>query len=216
MRPLLSINQGTPLKRARDPQQKAARKDSILDAAAECFLNNGHKLPSAADVAKQAGIGKGTVYLYFRTKEEIFLALFSYQMRNFLNSLRSLSPELSIAEQLSEKIVCFNEIQPSFMPLAGMLHSVLETNLPVDVLHEFKAELSNLLESTGTVMDQHFKREAGFSEQALIHSYSMLLGLWQVLQWPKALESARDEPVFSPLRRRLQDELPTAFEKIWR
>ncbi|GAA2819856.1 TetR/AcrR family transcriptional regulator [Saccharopolyspora taberi] len=51
------------------------RADRILDAAAALMLRLGYRKVTIEDVAKQAGIGKGTVYLHWRTKKELFYAL---------------------------------------------------------------------------------------------------------------------------------------------
>jgi AcrR family transcriptional regulator len=51
------------------------RGERILDAAAELVLRWGYKRVTIEDVAKQAGIGKGTVYLHFRNRTELFLSV---------------------------------------------------------------------------------------------------------------------------------------------
>jgi AcrR family transcriptional regulator len=51
------------------------RGERILDAAADLVLRWGYKRVTIEDVAKQAGIGKGTVYLHFRNRTELFLSV---------------------------------------------------------------------------------------------------------------------------------------------
>lgn len=51
------------------------RAERILDAAAELVLRWGYKRVTIEEVAKRAGIGKGTVYLHWRTREALFLAV---------------------------------------------------------------------------------------------------------------------------------------------
>ncbi|MFC0431135.1 TetR/AcrR family transcriptional regulator [Kutzneria buriramensis] len=51
------------------------RGERILDAAAELVLRWGYKRVTIEDVAKQAGIGKGTVYLHFRNRTELFMSV---------------------------------------------------------------------------------------------------------------------------------------------
>ncbi|NUO61852.1 MAG: TetR/AcrR family transcriptional regulator [Hamadaea sp.] len=53
----------------------AERADRILDAAGELILRHGYRKVTVEDVAKRAGVGKGTVYLHWRTKDEVFEAL---------------------------------------------------------------------------------------------------------------------------------------------
>lgn len=56
-------------------KQPAARADRILDAAGALLLRLGYRKVTIEDIANQAGIGKGTVYLHWRTKEQLFEAL---------------------------------------------------------------------------------------------------------------------------------------------
>ncbi|MGW1681642.1 TetR/AcrR family transcriptional regulator [Saccharopolyspora sp. NPDC002376] len=55
--------------------QPTERADRILDAAGELMIRLGYRKVTIEDVARQAGIGKGTVYLHWRTKERLFEAL---------------------------------------------------------------------------------------------------------------------------------------------
>ena len=54
---------------------RAARRDQIVAAAQACFARAGYHATTMADVAAQAGVSKGTPYLYFESKEALFLAL---------------------------------------------------------------------------------------------------------------------------------------------
>src|SRR5262245_59030678 len=60
---------------ARWKRRKADRPAEILDAALDCFAERGFAATRMDDVATRAGVTKGTVYLYFKTKEDLFKAL---------------------------------------------------------------------------------------------------------------------------------------------
>jgi AcrR family transcriptional regulator len=64
-----SENTSTPGKRV---QQKEARRVAIIEAALEEFTSQGFTATKLEDVAVRAGIGKGTIYLYFNSKEDLF------------------------------------------------------------------------------------------------------------------------------------------------
>src|SRR5215467_5504200 len=54
---------------------RAARREQIIAAGLACFAQSGYHATTMADVATQAGVSKGTPYLYFDSKEALFIAL---------------------------------------------------------------------------------------------------------------------------------------------
>jgi TetR/AcrR family transcriptional regulator, repressor for uid operon len=54
---------------------RAARRDQILAAGLACFARSGYHTTTMADVAAKAGVSKGTPYLYFDSKQALFLAM---------------------------------------------------------------------------------------------------------------------------------------------
>jgi AcrR family transcriptional regulator len=62
-------------------QHKQEKKDRIILAAARAFAQNGFSGTTMAAIAKQADIGKGTIYEYFETKEDLFFAVFTWYSR---------------------------------------------------------------------------------------------------------------------------------------
>ena len=203
------------MKRARAPAQKALRRAAILEAAENCYHRHAPNLPSAAEVAAQAGVSKGTVYLYFRTKEEIFLALFSHHLSAIFNQIQAIQFHDQSPNVLSDRILSYLERHPIFMPLAAMLHSVLESNLSLEVLLAFKLQLSQGLSRTADALDLKLDSPPGFSERALLHSYAALIGLWQLLQWPSALDHEQNNPEFSALQKNFATELQVLLQNIW-
>lgn len=55
--------------------QNEDRRQHILDAAAELIIRHGYDKTTVGDIAEEAGIGRGLVYLLFKNKEDIFEAL---------------------------------------------------------------------------------------------------------------------------------------------
>ena len=65
---------------------KEAKRLEIMQAAIHVFAQNGIVKSKMIDIARKAGVGKGTIYEYFRSKEEIFAAAFDY----FFNQIEAL------------------------------------------------------------------------------------------------------------------------------
>ena len=58
----------------------ADKREAILRAAIRVFANNGYFNSKVADIAREAGVADGTVYLYFKSKEEILHSIFDRSM----------------------------------------------------------------------------------------------------------------------------------------
>src|SRR5205814_4187837 len=56
-------------------RRKDARPEEIISAALEVFADRGFAATKLEDVARRAGVTKGTIYLYFENKEALFKAL---------------------------------------------------------------------------------------------------------------------------------------------
>jgi TetR/AcrR family fatty acid metabolism transcriptional regulator len=69
----------------RDPD----KPQQIIDAAVRVFARNGFYNSRVSDIAREAGIASGTIYLYFKTKDEILVTLFREKMAAFVASLRT-------------------------------------------------------------------------------------------------------------------------------
>ncbi len=63
------------------PIDKDEKKIKILKAAMDVFAEKGFHTARMADVAEIAEIGKGTIYEYFRSKEDLFMELFTFVMK---------------------------------------------------------------------------------------------------------------------------------------
>ena len=64
-------------------QHKRQTRKAILDAAISLFTAKGYSETTIADLARAAGVGKGTIYTYFQGKSSIFLTFFEEQLEMF-------------------------------------------------------------------------------------------------------------------------------------
>ena len=64
-----------------DSREDNAKRRQILDGARRAFLANGFDAASMNEIARAAGVSKGTLYVYFKSKEELFEAIVEFQKR---------------------------------------------------------------------------------------------------------------------------------------
>jgi len=82
-------------------QKDPAKADAIIRAAIQIFARDGLEKGKIADIAAEAGIGKGTVYEYFNSKNEIFHAIVDVVMGDMLDASDKLySMQLSPYDKL--------------------------------------------------------------------------------------------------------------------
>ncbi|MCX8043014.1 MAG: TetR/AcrR family transcriptional regulator [Desulfobacterota bacterium] len=85
---------------------KEEKKRQILKAALAVFSRSGYHESTIAAIAREAGIGKGTVYEYFKDKETLFMELFSFLIEDHLQYLGIGKPEsIAPAKRLEEIIL---------------------------------------------------------------------------------------------------------------
>src|SRR5687767_6967328 len=71
------------------PASVTDKRDAILRAATQVFARNGFFQSQVADIARAAGVAAGTVYLYFRSKDDLLVSLFERTMRDAIAEVRS-------------------------------------------------------------------------------------------------------------------------------
>jgi AcrR family transcriptional regulator len=136
------------LKRARTQDEKYFRRVQILESAELLFQEVGYESFSMGNLAKKSGVVKGTLYLYFKTREEVFLTLYNQSLIRwsgvFLDGLQTAMSDRDYAETLYETAM----EDGSFVPLLVRLEHVIEHNVSLDKLVESKR---NFIERVGGI-----------------------------------------------------------------
>ncbi len=92
---------GGPGRSQRRVQKKAESHRRILEAAKEVFFRDGFTAANLDEVAERAGVAKGTLYRYFESKAELYVAILSHNGAAFEDKLKSvLVPGLGPPEKL--------------------------------------------------------------------------------------------------------------------
>lgn len=171
-----------------DPEDKQARREAILAAALRLFEAGDGPLPGAGGIAAAAGLAKGTVYLYFRTKEEIFVALLQEGIEDVLGEIAAAfhggrakaGRGVKVAAFLAAYVAAV-ERRPDVLRLDAMCY-VLEKNLTGEKLREFKQAFVVRLAATGEIVEGALGLPAGRGAQLLMRTFAMTRGLWQAAE----------------------------------
>lgn len=111
---------------SRGESQRAEKREAILDAAIRVFARQGFHQSRVADIAREAGIADGTIYLYFRHKEDILIAIFEEKMAMVIDSMRE---ELSHHPDPVDRLRAFIGFHLSQMAHNRELAEILQVEL---------------------------------------------------------------------------------------
>src|SRR5215470_1503688 len=97
----LREGRSAPMPKVVDEQTREATRRRILRQAASEFARLGFDQANINIIAEQAGIGKGTIYLYFENKRELFLEMLRFIAQAQLAVIRAaLAPEGTLKQRL--------------------------------------------------------------------------------------------------------------------
>ena len=90
--------------------KKESRKEQILLSASKVFAKKGYHSTSISDICNKADIARGTVYLYFENKRDIFDTLIKNFTTNIMENVQIFNPEIDLSTQFSSNIKKIVEI----------------------------------------------------------------------------------------------------------
>jgi AcrR family transcriptional regulator len=182
--PLESVSNAAPeRRRAVDSAARQARSVSILRATEQLLLDNHDRLPSVDEIAAAAGLAKGTVYLYYQSKEHILLALHEAYTSAFFDALiaRLEGSGVMSVKTLVEFAGANLLRNPLYMRLAIVCHAAIQHDLPDVVVEQHATFVGAALRRAGTLLERRFAAlRRGEGARMLHASYGLTLGLWQL------------------------------------
>lgn len=205
---------------AHAPDDKEARRRAILAAARDLFNAGDGTLPAAASIAAAAGLAKGTVYLYFRTKEEIFIALL---LQGCLDVMGEIETAFTATKgRRGDKVTAFLRAyvghvvrHPELTRLDAICYGVLEKNLEPAKLRAFKTAFGARLAQAALVIEQALRLPTGQGTRLLMRSFALTRGLWQTSS-PGEPAIAESDPHLALLHPPFEAELMDALTEYWR
>lgn len=96
----------------------------IIDAAVIVIAENGYHQAQVSKIAKQAGVADGTIYLYFKNKEDILISLFEEKMGEFVEKIEE---KIAGKEASAEKLLMM--VETHFQLLSDNHHMAIVTQL---------------------------------------------------------------------------------------
>jgi AcrR family transcriptional regulator len=171
-------------------RRKAERPAEILDAAFEEFVKNGYAATRLEDVAKLAGVTKGTIYFYFETKERVFDEMIRHvsrsvfaELNGFVAALEGPSPArlrsliVFLYRRIAEDRVARETLR--FLVSEGSRFPDLVDRHYEEFIQPFVERLREVIEAG--IEAGEFRATPAINFPEIIFSPALLLNLWGLL-----------------------------------
>lgn len=203
-------------RRARQPAQKAERRDAIV-AAASTLISPKRNLPSVEAIALKARVAKGTIYLYFATKEEVYLGVLSQGFALWLAEVeRALAAPNARIDGFVDSYCRFCRDHPHVLYLASLSANLLERNVREAFAIEFKSGLAQAVAQMGKMIARLSPGlTAARAARLFVCTYATTMGLWQYANPPPVIDRVLDRPGNAVLRLDFVRDLRSILTAVW-
>lgn len=112
--------------RARSAAAKLKREDTIIAGAEILLRQSGYDAVTMQAVATEVGLGKGTLYLYFTSREALVLSVYGHLFDRWVDRLVDHHRKITCFEGFCRNFVRYYAEDPLFLKLAGFANALLE------------------------------------------------------------------------------------------
>ena len=168
-------------RRAMSEEQKQIRREAILTATLRLFAEREYGAITMAEVAEAVQLVKGTLYLYFPTKEALFLALLEDQLNDWFAALDVGLAAITSVGAIEQVVALFDGTlgeRPALTRLLAILYTILERNIDLMTARQFKQRLSAHLGATGPLLEGALSfLQPGDGTVVLLQCHALVVGL---------------------------------------
>ena len=151
----------------------AARREEIIDACAKLYETMSFKEITLKEIGKATSFNRTSIYNYFDTKEEIFLALMQREYELWVNELDALCRENKSLSRdgLADALARSLEKRGRLLKLLSMNHFDMEENSRDENLVEFKRAYGNSINAVKKCLDKFCPDMSEKSKQNFLYAY---------------------------------------------
>jgi AcrR family transcriptional regulator len=189
--------------RARSDEAKQQRRDAILAAARDLFPKRSYAAITVESVARACRLTKGTVYLYFPSKEAIFLELLLDELERWFAALTPALDRIAAgdAPAVANLLAVGLSKRPTLRRLLAMLHATLEQNIGHAAVRAYKLRVAAAMAPTAVHLERRLPRLApGDGARLLVHLHALVVGVGQVSDNSEVVREVLAEPALAALR----------------
>lgn len=199
------------MQRARRAEDKEARAREILEAGLVLLRRHGFGGFTMAELAAHVGLAKGTLFLYFPTREALCLAAVHRLLGEWFDDVDDRLGKMRgkvTSSRMARNLVDATVARTDLVALLSILGTLLEHNIDVPTARAFKTWLLSRMALTGALVEKVLPEfQSGDGIRMLLHLHALLIGLYQHAAPASVVVEVLRDPELSPLRVDLAREL---------
>ncbi len=155
------------------PELIAQRREEIICACEKLYRTMSFKDITLKDIGNETSFSRPTIYNYFQTKEEIFLALFELEYKRWNEDLEKiLEKEKTLTrKQIAEKIAHSLEKREQLLKLLAMNNYDMEANSRIELLTSFKAAYGRSMDNIDSILSKFCPQISEQERQNIIYVF---------------------------------------------
>ena len=180
------------------PEIVAQRREEIVNACEKLYQTMSFKDIKLKDIGTETSFSRPTIYNYFQTKEEIFLALFEREYISWNADLESIlnSDQRYTRDQLAEQIANTLEKREQLLKLLSMNNYDMEAESREELLADFKRAYGKSLELFRAILKKHCPEMAEAELEGIVYVFfPFMFGIYPYSEvtekQKKAMEAAQ-------------------------
>ena len=155
------------------PERTAARKEEIINACEKLYQTMSFKDITLKEIGNETSFSRPTIYNYYQTKEEIFLALFEREYVRWNDELQTIlqdNRKLTKAE-LAEKLAASLANRQQLLKLLAMNNYDMEENSREELLTSFKVAYGESIKNVCSILTKFCPKKSDAEIQNIIYIF---------------------------------------------
>lgn len=155
------------------PQLTNARREEIINACEKLYRTMNFKEITIKEIGNATSFTRTSIYNYFQTKEEIFLALLKREYELWIASLKQASQQKDAmtADEFADMLASSLQERPQLLKIMSMNHYDMETGSRPEHLSAFKAVYGEALQTVRQCLEKYFPNMSVSRIQDFIYTF---------------------------------------------
>lgn len=198
------------------PQLTAARKDEIMNACERLYQTMNFKEITLKEIGEETSFTRTSIYNYFQTKEEIFLALFEREYRRWIADLEVIyqgcGPD---AKALAERLAQSLQKRELLLKLLSVNLYDMEENSRMEALIAFKSVYRDSVSVMGRILEKCFPlRSPEERQETTLAIFAYMQGIYPYAYATEKQQTAMKEAGFAFQKHTIEEMARIGLEKL--